>query len=164
MDDCHSEIHAAETDMTQLTEPAASAPGMARRPRARLDVPWTTVLGRGLAMRCPSCGERPAFDGYLHVRPHCEACGAPLGRVPCDDAPPYLTLVVVLHVVVAAAVILDRGGRMPSSTLLEIFLPLTLALILLLLRPIKGATLGVLLKVGILRPAPAATGAGSAGA
>ncbi len=139
--------------MTQLTEPAASAPGMARRPRARLDVPWASVLGRGVAMRCPSCGERPAFDGYLHVRPHCEACGAPLGRVPCDDAPPYLTLVVVLHVVVAAAVILDRGGRMPSSTLLEIFLPLTLALILLLLRPIKGVTLGVLLKVGVLRPA-----------
>lgn len=136
-----------------------------QRTRSAVAMPgWRTAIGRGIRMRCPSCGKVSAFEGYLRVRRECPICAAPLGRVPCDDAPPYLTLVVVLHVVVAAAVILDRGGRMPSSTLLEIFLPLTLALILLLLRPIKGATLGVLLKVGILRPAPAATGAGSAGA
>ncbi len=118
---------------------------------SRRKLPWLTTLGRGLAMRCPFCGKSPAFDGYLRVRPMCPVCDTPLGRVPCDDAPPYITLVVVLHIVVTGAVLTERTSTMSSTMLLVIFLPLTAILALLLLRPIKGATLGVLLKVGIVR-------------
>lgn len=102
-------------------------------------------------MRCPSCGEASAFDGYLRVRPTCPHCEAPLGRVPCDDAPPYLTLLISLHIIALLAVLLDRNDALSSATMLAIFLPLTLVLILLLLRPIKGATLAVMLKVNLLR-------------
>ncbi len=127
--------------------------GSSAQSRLRRRLPWLTTLGRGLAMRCPFCGKSPAFDGYLHVRPICPGCGTPLGRVPCDDAPPYITLLVVLHVVVTGAVLTERASTMSSTMLLAIFLPLTAVLTLLLLRPIKGATLGILLKVGIVRPA-----------
>lgn len=113
---------------------------------------WLTTLRRGLSMRCPSCGDGPLFDGYLRVRPTCPHCDAPLGRVPCDDAPPYLTLLISLHIIALLAILMDRHGAFSSSTLLAILLPLTLVLILLLLRPIKGATLAVMLKVNLLRP------------
>ena len=131
--------------------------GSSAQSRSRRTLPWLTTLGRGLATRCPFCGKSPAFDGYLHVRPMCPECGTPLGRVPCDDAPPYITLVVVLHIVVTGAVLTERTSTMSSTMLLAIFLPLTAILTLLLLRPIKGATLGILLKVGIVRPALSAS-------
>lgn len=115
---------------------------------------WMTALRRGLAMRCPSCGAAPVFDGYLHVRSTCPRCAAPLGRVPCDDAPPYLTLLISLHVIALLAILIDRNGALSSATMLAILLPFTLVLILLLLRPIKGATLAVMLKVNLLQASP----------
>ncbi|MCF3946237.1 DUF983 domain-containing protein [Acidiphilium sp. AL] len=118
---------------------------------------WVESLRRGLAMRCPACGEAPAFQGYLKVTPACPHCAAPLGRVPCDDAPPYITLLLALHVVVLIIVLSDAGGSMTYITSLVIFVPLTIVLELVLLRPVKGATLAVMLKVNLLRrDAPAA--------
>lgn len=113
---------------------------------------WSVALRRGLRMRCPSCGNVSAFDGYLKVHPECPSCGAPLGRAPSDDAPPYVTLVIVLHVVILTMVLADYDGGMNWITSLFIFVPLTIALLLLLLRPVKGATLAVMLKVNLLRP------------
>ncbi len=115
---------------------------------------WGVALGRGLSMRCPACGEASAFEGYLKVRRECASCAAPLGRVPCDDAPIYLTLVIALHIVILLMVFTDYDGGMSWVASLFIFVPLTLALILLMMRPIKGATLAIMLKVNLLRPAP----------
>ena len=132
-----------------------SSADLSGTPERRAPMPgWMKTLGRGLAMRCPSCGMTPAFDGYLHVRSTCPRCAAPLGRVPCDDAPPYLTLLISLHVLALLAVLVDRDDALSSATMLAIFLPLTLVLVLLLLRPIKGATLAVMLKVNLLRGTP----------
>lgn len=135
----------------------ADLAALPRRPR------WPAALWRGLTMRCPACGERSAFQGYLHVRDVCDRCGTPLGRFPSDDAPIYVTLVVVLHIVITALVLVDRGGTVPSLTLLEIFLPMTAVLTFALLRPIKGATLAVLVKVGFQRGMPPVPGANQAG-
>lgn len=115
---------------------------------------WIVALRRGLAMRCPACGEASAFQGYLKVRPVCPHCAAPLGRVPCDDAPPYITLLLALHIIVLTMVLSDVGGSMTDITSLAIFVPLTIILELLLLRPVKGGTLAVMLKVNLLRQEP----------
>ena len=115
---------------------------------------WIVALRRGLAMRCPACGEASAFQGYLKVRPVCPHCAAPLGRVPCDDAPPYITLILALHIIVLTMVLSDVGGSMTDITSLMIFVPLTIILELLLLRPVKGGTLAVMLKVNLLRQEP----------
>lgn len=131
----------------------------ADRSRAKPEVAtpgWLETLRRGLAMRCPSCGEAPAFIGYLKVRPVCPQCSAPLGRVPCDDAPPYITLLIALHVVVLAMVLADYRGGMSWITSLLIFVPLAIVLMLAMLRPVKGLSLAIMLKVNILRPAPRA--------
>jgi uncharacterized protein (DUF983 family) len=114
---------------------------------------WPVALRRGLMMKCPACGEAPAFMGYLKVRPVCPRCKAPLGRAPSDDAPPYVTLLISLHLIAFLLVIVDQGGALDYVTGIAIFVPLIVVLELALLRPIKGATIAILLKVNVLRPA-----------
>ncbi len=71
--------------------------------------PFTTALLRGLKGLCPACGQTRAFQGYLRVKPDCVACGAPLGELRADDAPPYFTIFIVAHVVIGGDV-RDRAG------------------------------------------------------
>ena len=123
--------------------------------RTAVAPPWTlpplgTAVGRGLIGRCPCCGETHLFNGYLLVVPECRNCGAPLGLARADDAPPYFTIVVVGHIVVPLMFLVDRAHNPPIWLLCAIFLPLTLVLTLALLRPIKGGTVGLMLKLGMV--------------
>jgi uncharacterized protein (DUF983 family) len=123
--------------------------------------PWSIAIGRGLRMRCPACGQAPIFQGYLKVNAECAACAAPLGRVPSDDAPPYITLLLSLHVIAIILVLADRHGHMSALIAVAIFVPLIIVLELLLLRPVKGMVIAVLLKVDMLRKKqPARSGNG----
>ncbi len=110
-----------------------------------------TAIGRGLCMRCPACGETRLFNGYLSVTPVCANCGAPLGLARADDAPPYFTIFVVGHVIVGSMLIVERTWQPPLWVHAAIWVPLTLVMTLLLLRPIKGATVGLMLKLGMLK-------------
>jgi len=109
------------------------------------------ALGRGFACRCPSCGQAPVFQGYLKVVPVCRNCGAPLGLARADDAPPYFTILLLGHIIVPSMLIVERTYAPPLWVHAIIWLPLTLALALGLLRPIKGATVGLMLKLGMLK-------------
>ena len=117
--------------------------------------PLATAIGRGLLGRCPACGERHLFNGFLKVAPECRRCGAPLGRAQADDAPPYFTILLVGHIVVPLLLITQRTSDPPTWVLSAIFVPLTLVLALGLLRPIKGGTVGLMLTMGMLKPNPA---------
>jgi uncharacterized protein (DUF983 family) len=110
------------------------------------------ALGRGLRGRCPACGLTPIFHGYLRVVDACPHCGAPLGRARADDAPPYFTILVVGHLVIPSMLVLERAESPPTWVQTVIWVPVTLALSLLLLRPIKGATVGLMLKLGMMKP------------
>ncbi len=102
-------------------------------------------------MRCPACGKTHLFRGYLTVTPTCANCGAPLGLARADDAPPYFTIFVVGHIIVGGMLVLEKTESPPLWVHAAIWLPLTLALALLLLRPIKGATVGLMLKLGMFK-------------
>jgi uncharacterized protein (DUF983 family) len=112
--------------------------------------PLGTAIGRGLANRCPNCGQAPVFNGYLRVVAECAHCGVPLGELRADDAPPYITLFLVGHIVVGLLVAVEQAFSPPTWLEIAIFLPLTAVLVLGLLRPIKGATVGVMLALGML--------------
>ena len=113
--------------------------------------PLATALGRGVRMRCPACGQTPLFIGYLTVTPVCANCGAPLGLARADDAPPYFTIAIVGHVIVGAMWAVERAYAPPLWLHAAIWIPLTLVLTLALLRPIKGATVGLMLTLGMLK-------------
>ena len=109
-----------------------------------------TALGRGLACKCPACGAAKLFNGYLKVVPNCASCAAPLGAARADDAPPYFTLFAVGHIVVPLLLWTDHAADLSVWATAAIFLPMTLVLVLALLRPIKGATVGVMEAFGMI--------------
>jgi uncharacterized protein (DUF983 family) len=115
--------------------------------------PLRRAMLRGLRGLCPACGQTRLFAGYLGVVAECRNCGAPLGLARADDAPPYFTILLVGHVVVPGMLIVEKTCAPPLWVQMAIWLPLTLALSLLALRPIKGAIVGLMLNQGMLKPA-----------
>ena len=109
---------------------------------------------RGL---CPACGQTHAFIGYLRVVPQCVACGAPLGELRADDAPPYFTVFIVAHVVIGLMFETYLAFDPPFWVQAAIWLPATAILSMALLRPVKGATLGLMLKLGMTKSADEVT-------
>jgi uncharacterized protein (DUF983 family) len=103
---------------------------------------WRSIR-RGFAGRCPNCGEGAIFGRYLKVNAECPVCHEQLHHQRADDAPPYFTMMVVGHVVVAAFIIADEFGDAVPLWLHAIVWPLlTLGLSLALLPRIKGALIG----------------------
>jgi uncharacterized protein (DUF983 family) len=135
-------------DNTSLRWPPERKPALPPPPSL------ATALGRGFTGYCPVCGKTHLFRGYLTVVAVCSYCGTPLGLARADDAPPYFTILVVGHIVIPSMVILERSLAPPLLVQAAIWVPLTVALTLGLLRPIKGATVGLMLRLGMLKSDP----------
>jgi uncharacterized protein (DUF983 family) len=105
----------------------------------------TTAIGlrRGLARRCPNCGEGALFRGYLKVDPRCGACGHDNGAYRADDGPAYFTLLIVGHLMVAPMLALPFLWRGNIALVLALTLPLIAGSTLALLGFVKGAFIGV---------------------
>ena len=100
-------------------------------------------LKRGVIGRCPRCGEGPLLRAYLKVIPRCPACGHDNAQYPADDAPPYFTILIVGHLVVAPALCFSFIWTWPAIWVLAVTVPAILAATLLLLPRVKGAVIGV---------------------
>ncbi len=103
---------------------------------------WPAV-SLGLRMRCPACGESPLFGKYLKVMHTCASCGEELHHQRADDAPPYFTMSIVAHIVIAGVLILERLHAPPTWVHLTIWLPLTVLLSLWILPRVKGGLVGL---------------------
>ena len=114
-----------------------------RRPADGAVRPIGRAVRRGLAGRCPRCGEGRMFEGFLGVRPVCRCCGEALHHHRADDLPPYLTILVVGHLVVSGLLVTERLYRPEIWVQMAIWLPMTLLLALALIRPIKGGVVGL---------------------
>ncbi len=108
-------------------------------------------IKRGLRLRCPNCGEGLLFINYLKIRSPCEVCGTDNTIYPSDDFPPYLTILVVGHVVVPLFVWSDHYEP-PLWLQAVIWLPITLVACLALLPVMKGATVGLCWATDLTRP------------
>ena len=104
--------------------------------------PRLSALKRGFLGRCPRCGDSPIFAGYLRIRERCDACDLEFHHHRADDAPPYFTIMIVGHIVIAGLVALETNFHPPTWVHMAIWLPLTLVMTLALLRPVKGALIG----------------------
>jgi uncharacterized protein (DUF983 family) len=94
------------------TEPAAPArtPTSPQTPPAvdgPMDRNLAVAVGRGLMGRCPNCGKGAMFRGYLSVNPRCPVCGEDLSFQRADDAPAFVTLLVVCFVGGAGVLVSD---------------------------------------------------------
>lgn len=113
-----------------------AAPEASARPLGR-------AIGRGMRGRCPACGTGRLFAGYLAVAPACSICDERFSGHRADDLPPYLTILVVGHVVVSGLLVGERLLHPDVTLALAFWLPVTVMLTLLLLRPIKGGVVAL---------------------
>ena len=101
------------------------------------------AMARGAAQRCPHCGEGRLFDGYLSVAPSCAVCGEPLDGHRADDLPAYLTCVVSGKLSIAFLLLADGWFDLSATGLTLLTIAFAVILALALLRPIKGAVVGL---------------------
>jgi uncharacterized protein (DUF983 family) len=98
---------------------------------------------RGLARRCPNCGEGALFRGYLAVQPQCEACGHDNSAYRADDGPTYFTVLIIGHLLVAPLLAVPFVWQGDPILVLSLALPAVAAATLALLAYVKGAFIGV---------------------
>jgi uncharacterized protein (DUF983 family) len=110
-------------------------------PAAKRQV-WTSMK-RGFRGRCPRCGEGKLFRAFLKVDNNCSVCGLDFTPHRADDLPAYLVIIIVGHIVVPTALMIETNYAPPVALQLAIYLPFTFAASLLLLQPVKGAVVGM---------------------
>jgi uncharacterized protein (DUF983 family) len=103
---------------------------------------WSAIK-RGFRGRCPRCGEGKLFRAFLKVDDHCSVCDLDFTPHRADDLPAYLVIIIVGHIVVPTALLIETDYSPPVWLQLAIYLPLTLVLSLALLQPVKGAVVGM---------------------
>jgi uncharacterized protein (DUF983 family) len=111
---------------------------------AEIAHPLFRSIGRGLAHKCPACGQGRLFGRYLKVEPACAHCTHPLARYPADDGPAYLTILLVGHLIVAPMLFLPIVWESPAYYSLPILLGALTIVVLALLPRIKGGWIGLM--------------------
>lgn len=109
----------------------------------RAERPVGVSLWRGFRCNCPNCGKNGLFRAYLKPVANCRHCGEDMSHQRADDAPPYFTMVIVGHIIVPIILVVAMRTELSNLTHLLIWLPLTLAMTLALLQPIKGAVIAL---------------------
>jgi uncharacterized protein (DUF983 family) len=100
--------------------------------------PLLPALARGWRRRCPNCGGGPLFDGYLKVRHSCVACGEAFHHHRADDAPAWVTILVVGHILLFSLLTVETAFHPPLWVHWALWPAVTLGLTLWFLPRIKG--------------------------
>jgi uncharacterized protein (DUF983 family) len=103
---------------------------------------WGSIK-RGFRGRCPRCGEGKLFRAFLKVADKCSICDLDFTPHRADDLPAYLVIVIVGHIVVPTALLVETNYAPPVWMQLSAYLPFTFVASLALLQPVKGAVVGI---------------------
>jgi uncharacterized protein (DUF983 family) len=72
-----------------------------------MQIDLKTAARRALLGRCPCCGQGKLMCGYLSQVENCASCGESFGQIRADDAAPWLTIILVGHVFLPFAFMVD---------------------------------------------------------
>jgi len=111
---------------------------------AEIIFPLRRSIGRGLAHKCPACGDGPLFGRYLKVQPHCARCDHELALYPADDGPAYLTIILIGHLIIAPLLIFPIIWQSDPRYSLPIILGVLTVITLSALPRIKGGWIGLM--------------------
>lgn len=106
--------------------------------------------------RCPRCGEGALFDGLLAVRAACPVCRLDLSAQDAGDGPAVLVIFVLGLIVVALAGWVELRFSPPLWVHIVLWGPLILGGAILMLRPLKAATIALQYRHDLLHKPPAA--------
>lgn len=98
----------------------------------------TQTITRGLACKCPRCGEGKLYAGFVHLAPRCERCDLDYAFIDTGDGPAIFIIMIAGAIVVGAALIVEVKYQPPFWLHAALWLPLILATTLLPLRAMKS--------------------------
>lgn len=107
------------------------------------DRPWRPALLRGLAGRCPQCGEGKLFARYLKPAAACGHCGMALDGHRADDFPAYIVILLLGHILVPTMIEVNAAFNIPLGWQAAIWPTLAFILALLMIQPAKGAVIAL---------------------
>jgi len=93
---------------------------------------------RGL---CPRCGANALFSGLASFAPRCRACGLDYSSFNVGDGPAAFLIFIVGGLVVLLAILVELKFSPPFWVHILLWLPLTIVLVVGLLRFAKGLLL-----------------------
>ena len=93
---------------------------------------------RGARLLCPACGIGRLFGRYLKPVADCAACGEPMGHVRSDDAAPWLTILIVGHIVVPLMLLVEQNSDWPMWVPMVLWPSVAMALMAAILPRAKG--------------------------
>jgi uncharacterized protein (DUF983 family) len=96
--------------------------------------PWAA----GISCRCPRCGKGPLFKGFLALQDRCPVCGLDYSFADSGDGPAVFIVLLAGFIVTGGALIVEILYRPPYWVHALLWVPLGIALPLLLLRPFKA--------------------------
>ena len=114
--------------------------------------PVPLMLTRALRERCPNCGEGKLFKSYLKQVGECSVCHEAYGHIRADDAPPWLTILIVGHIVVPMMVSIQPNVTWPDWVALIFWFGLTIALALAILPRAKAVFIAIIWRTSKPKP------------
>ena len=101
------------------------------------------VWSVGLAGRCPRCGDGKLFHQLLNLRPRCEKCGLDFSFADAGDGPAIFVMFVLGAIMVGVALFVELTYSPPLWLHAVLWLPVTMLLAIVLLRPMKGVLIAL---------------------
>lgn len=102
---------------------------------------FSQALLRGVRSRCPRCGEGSLFQKWLKPRPRCPVCTLDLAPQRADDFPAYIAMIVTGHLMAPLIIALSKDFHLGVAAMLAILVPLSIAMMVGMLQPAKGAVI-----------------------
>lgn len=100
--------------------------------------PPQPAFSTGVRCKCPRCGRGRLFDGYLALAKRCPVCDLDYGFADSGDGPMVFIILIAGFVIAAAALFVEVSYQPPYWLHAVLWIPLAIALPLVLLRPFKG--------------------------
>ena len=120
----------------------------------RTNAVWKAI-GHGACQNCPRCGEGRLFRSYLKQVEFCTHCCERFGHIRADDGPAWLTVLIIGHIVVGVALLVERNMTLPLWLSVGFFVTLSLVLVLAVLQRAKGMFIGAIWAMGAQDSGPA---------
>ena len=114
----------------------------------RNQIDFRTSALYALLGRCPCCGQGKLFRAYLKQVDACSACGERFADIRADDAAPWLTIILVGHIIlpiVMAFVLIDTLPAWAAASICAVILA---AMSLLILPRAKALFIAILWHTG----------------
>ena len=97
-----------------------------------------SLISVGLRCRCPRCGAGRLFDGFITLRPRCDACGLDYSFADPADGPAFFIMMTMAFPGTAFGIWLELAYDPPLWVHAVVTLPLLLLACVPIIRPMKG--------------------------